>query len=581
LQHEKAATKAANEDRRLTLARKVKIMPRQQQNRDLAKLQEMLQSGATAGRIEALADRLATSQQVVTEERRARTPKREHTQQTRPGHRRTAQNEIADIAAIQLTLLRRLDDGLAQLGADLRANPDLDWSAIQGLLDRVISNRQRLEILDTLQNERRRVQAATAVFNEPPPYGEDSPHSCYRDVAITRDAAVAPLFTGGDIDSTVNDAQERLARHQRDIGQALQKRNDYGKKIERLLRESTRVEDAELHTRRTRELVKEVRTFATGGGTTASAAGGQAAAFVSPYFLMTAAAPYRGPIRVFADQCASFPMPAYGMRCYIPTFTTTDSASRQTEGGAVSETDPTTGLEGGEVQTVTGQITMTQQLRDRVPFTSGGQWDLLISQELNWRVDEQIDKYTLTQAIASATVVAGQTTYSEANLWKDLATARESLADTAGTRLRATSMFASTDLYGMVTRQVDKTTERPIWPPWYATAFPLVENTDNFQGPNWPQYARYMGTVMPGDVVWLCDDNIPAVGTTTIAQILVAAPAVATVLLEGEPITTPFAETFANELKVVLNYRKYVAVITRHAAGVATIQGEGYKTTEK
>jgi hypothetical protein len=58
-------------------------------------------------------------------------------------------------------------------------------------------------------------------------------------------------------------------------------------------------------------------------------------------------------------------------------------------------------------------------------------------------------------------VAIDETKATEANLWKDLATARESLADTAGTRPRATSMFTTTDLYGFVTRQVDKTDAIP------------------------------------------------------------------------------------------------------------------------
>jgi hypothetical protein len=64
---------------------------------------------------------------------------------------------------------------------------------------------------------------------------------------------------------------------------------------------------------------------------------------------------------------------------------------------------------------------------------------------LNWRVDQEIGKYVINQALAGATIISGQSAYTEANLRKDLATARESLADTAGTRLRATSMFTTTD----------------------------------------------------------------------------------------------------------------------------------------
>jgi hypothetical protein len=142
-------------------------------------------------------------------------------------------------------------------------------------------------------------------------------------------------------------------------------------------------------------------------------------------------------------------------------------------------------------------------------------------------------------------------------------------------------MFTTTDLYGFVTRQVDKTTERPIWPPWYATAWPLAADTDDFRGPNWPKYARYMGTVMPGDVVWLTDDAIPNYGTTSFTQIIVSAPAVAMVVVEGEGVTSVFPEYKPQELGVLLNLRKYVAAVTRHAAGTATIQGAAYPAAEK
>jgi hypothetical protein len=142
-------------------------------------------------------------------------------------------------------------------------------------------------------------------------------------------------------------------------------------------------------------------------------------------------------------------------------------------------------------------------------------------------------------------------------------------------------MFTTTDLYGFVTRQVDKTTERPIWPPWYATAFPLAADTDDFRGPDWPKYARYMGTVMPGDLVWLTDDAIPNYGTTSFTQIIVSAPAVSMVLCEGPAVTSVWPETEAHKLLVVLNCRKYVAAITRHAAGTATVQGAAYSSAEK
>src|SRR5262249_33680825 len=169
----------------------------------------------------------------------------------------------------------------------------------------------------------------------------------------------------------------------------------------------------------------------------------------------------------------------------------------------------------------------------------------------------------------------------EGTSWKDGASAGEILADTAGPRLRATSMFTTTDLYGFVTRQVDATTNRPIWPPWYATAFPLAADTDDFRGPNWPKYARYMGTVLPGDIVWMVDEAIPNWGTTRFSQIIMSAPAVAMVLCEGEGVVSVFPEYKPQALDVLLNLRKYVAAVARHAGGTSTVQGAAYPSSNK
>ena len=85
-----------------------------------------------------------------------------------------------------------------------------------------------------------------------------------------------------------------------------------------------------------------------------------------------------------------------------------------------------------------------------------------------------------------------------------------------------------------------------------------------------------MGTVMPGDIVWLTDDGIPNYGTTSFTHILVAAPAVSMVLCEGEGVTSVFPETKAQELDVIVNLRAYVAAVTRHKAGTAVISSSAY-----
>jgi hypothetical protein len=80
--------------------------------------------------------------------------------------------------------------------------------------------------------------------------------------------------------------------------------------------------------------------------------------------------------------------------------------------------------------------------------------------------------------------------------------------------------------------------------------------------------------------MWMSDDNIPAVGTTTKTQLIMSAPGVSITVCEGVPFLGVFRETFANELRVVLLLRVYVAAVTRHKSGTSVISGNGYLTTQ-
>jgi hypothetical protein len=123
--------------------------------------------------------------------------------------------------------------------------------------------------------------------------------------------------------------------------------------------------------------------------------------------------------------------------------------------------------------------------------------------------------------------------------------------------------------------------------PWFnpprpavAGGFPNAEGADSFDGEDRPQWSRFSGTVMPGGLLWLLDDNIPKVGTSERTQILVSAPSVAIMLIESEPILSVFAETFGAELRVIVNLRAYVACITRHKAGTAVVSSSAYTVNQ-
>ena len=408
------------------------------------------------------------------------------------------------------------------------------------------------------------------VVAEPRTYSLDSPWSFVQDV-------VSLSVPSGE-NARVN---ERMTAYGRELAHEIEERSLEGRRAERVLRSQYRGADAKKHAESYRAALRELRSFGTGGGSTASASGGGGAAFVSPYYMWESWAPFRGITRAFADQCDKESLPPYGMQVYVPSFSSTTSTTQQVEGGSVSELDPSTALlASGAVQTVAGQITVTLQAYDRA-FSGGGTFDKLIGRQLQQQLDAQVDVYAITQALGAGPVVIGQSSYSTAGLYQDLAAAREVLTDTAGTRLRPTHMFTTSDLYSYATRQLDNE-QRPIIVPAFAPGFPIVSGADDNDDVtnDVPVWSRFTGTVMPGGVLWFTDENIPTFGTTSESQIIVGAPHDSIVLMEDEPVLQVFPESaVAGSLEVTLILREYVAAVARHTAGVATIAGVAYQSS--
>lgn len=405
-----------------------------------------------------------------------------------------------------------------------------------------------------------------SVVSEPRTYGVRSPYSYFADIAAV---AVDPTFHSG--------AHGRLDRYAREVAHEVEAGSPEGRYAENVVRETTRVEDATEHRRRADGMLKELRALTTGGGTTASAAGGSFAALVSPYFLLDETSIFRGVERAFADSCHTLPMPEWGMEVYIPAFTATDAVAQQTEGSAVAETDPTTGLTGGPVVTITGAITATQQLFDR-GGSGGGSADVLIQKDLNARLDEKIDLYAIQTALATAGTFAGAaslTATSFKEVYTDMGTAREGITDTAGVRLRPTHVFTTYDLFSGLS-DIMGSDGRPMVMPTEKPGYPIVEGADMGH----PVWSRYTGCIMPGGLLWFTDDNIPPNGSNN--QIIVTAAYEANVLLESPvPTFTVFPQYNAGNLEVMLNLRSYACLIARHPTGTQVYSGAAYPTTLK
>jgi hypothetical protein len=528
---------------------------------------------------------LADDLDVLESEQRAREARRDlavlerdkgDEKQHRARERRRYEHEdrARDLGTVREKLRNSLVGHAAQAAGIVRGRvstrlSDDNYAKYTGHVRAVASEYELERKLAKLQ--KREVKAAKAyVEHEPRVYRIDSPHSYFRDLAVR---------TLDEQASECAEADERLARYEAELSHEIARQSKEGRRARQLVREVTRNEDEDTHRRVFGELRRsELRAVTTGSGATASAASGFAS-FVSPYFIIQDWAPFRGIYRSFADQCHSWPVPDWGMQLYIPRISTTTTASAQTEGSAVSESPPSTALEGAELKTVSGQVVITTQLHDR-GFTGGGSFDSVIGRQLHQQLDQEVDLYTLNQAITNGESVTGASEYKTKNLYEDIAKGREKLTDTAGTRLRPTHFFTTSDIYSFATRQVDATTERPIVEARFVPGFPLVTGADD--GP-WgdkprPAWSRFTGTVLPGGVLWMTDDNIAPVGTTNRTRLIVSAPDQAIVLAEGTPILSSFVETLAGSLEVVVNLRSYAAAITRHAAGTAAISSAAYTT---
>lgn len=404
--------------------------------------------------------------------------------------------------------------------------------------------------------------AGAYVKNEPGPYGPGSPNSWFRDMAAAFTPTDSP-FAG----QSVQEAHERLNRHAQDVTSEIRRGSDYGKRAKDSLLEHTRTNDVPNNKKARERRSRELRALTTGGGATAAAVSG-GAAFVSPAFVDDAFAPFKGIHRTFADQCGTGEMPEFGMEVYLPYFASATSVTQQTEGQPVSESDPTAALQSAQVQTVSGQVTISQQLHDR-GVTGGGSFDVVLGKQLMQQLDQSVETYALTQALSTASPVAGQATFSIAGLYQDIAKGREALTDTAGTRLRPTHFFSTSDFYSYVTRQVD-TTQRPIVVPTFTPGFPLAEGDEQ------SKWSRFTGTVLPGGVLWFEADAIPTYGTTNETQLIVSAPDEALVLFEGPPMLVLYPQTDSLNLEIVVNLRKYVAAVTRFQSGTASITSLAY-----
>ena len=200
-----------------------------------------------------------------------------------------------------------------------------------------------------------------------------------------------------------------------------------------------------------------------------------------------------------------------GVQVNIPSFTGATAAGQQNrEISSVDQNSPSGIVISANVVTIAAQIPIAQQLFDQGGMSGLG-FDQIVIAQLRDSIDAQVDLYVWNQISGGITncnnTIIGQLGFSIPNFYKDVAAARESLSDLAGTRLRATHMFCTDrPIHGYVTRQVDSHHNRPIFQPdWAAAPWVGLGQPGDSTGDGWS------GIVMtPGNLPWMLDDNIPA-----------------------------------------------------------------------
>ena len=382
-----------------------------------------------------------------------------------------------------------------------------------------------------------------AVVSEPRTYDLASPNSFFRDVWDSH---------WGDLS-----AQHRLDNHSAEVGHEIRRESREGQRAHRALVRA-------LSSLRPGASRKEIELEAR-AGTSTSMAG-----FTTPQYLLDQFVEFRGTQRAFVDQTTMVPLPSVGLSVSIPAFTNTASAGIVSEGTSVAETDPTGQYLTAAVQTISGDVTASKQLLDRAS-TQGFTFDAFVYMQLRENYDQTVNTYVLGQALANgASVTPASGSFSIGNFYQDVATAREELYDTLGTRLPATHVFTTSDLYGYCTRQLDSS-QRPIIVPEFAPGNPLWPD-ENVEA--WKQFT---GTVLPGTLMWFVDDgNQPHGGNTSV---IVSRPDTVVTMEGDEPLIRVVDQALPGTLQSVIQLYNYVAAIPRYPSGTAYVTGSAYPTT--
>jgi hypothetical protein len=390
------------------------------------------------------------------------------------------------------------------------------------------------------------------VGKEPRTYGEGSPNSYFADFVRSSDRNFHD-FEG---------AKARLARHATEVSYMLREKPNSAEaqRAARSVREDARgaapaAVESRVSTLRARydaEIREGMDTTATSGGS-----------FVTPQYFVSDYAPYRQFGRVFIDQCNKQGLPDYGMEIYIPALSgPAGIASQASQNTGIEELDPTALYLSSALNTLAGQVVVSQQLLDRAG--PNFQFDKMVFDQLNRAYCQTVDNYVLTQAVAAAGQITATSTLEFPYLYQKLAQARSYTATTEGTVLPATHAFFTTTRWEYNVAQYD-TNGKPFVQPDYAGVFQALAAGSN----GTPVVEGDTGYRVSGLKVFE-DNEIP--NTTSGYDQVVVAHMPEVWVWEGDLVPRTIPQTYAQDLSVLLQLYAYVTVIVRYPLAVQVIQ---------
>jgi HK97 family phage major capsid protein len=274
--------------------------------------------------------------------------------------------------------------------------------------------------------------------------------------------------------------------------------------------------------------------------------------------------------RVFSALCKRLPLPEHVSSVHIPKMTVGTSADVQTAQGApATDVDPITADRMSTVQTITGDVDMSQQLYDLTPAAPG--MDSIIFDDLTESYDSALEAQCLAGSGVNGQLVGlssipsvGVVTYTSgsptlAGVWAAIA---EAVALVGNKRLRpATDILMAPRRYAWLGGQVDDS-HRPIIGPGNTARASDIAAADGLTTP--------VGPVI-GKPVW----ETGAIPAGTSSDVVIACRPGDFTLFESDGKFSAVANPLSGDLQMRLQLRRYVAFVTAHVSGVAIVSGTG------